>query len=208
MAKPPVQPTEAENPHLIGYWRVSTADQNPQLQIDALVAAGVDPRDIYGEKISGGIASLKKRREFRHMMLDASQGDIVVVWKLDRLGRSLKQILDTVAELDRRGARLRVLTQPIDTSTPWGRMIMHVLGAVAEVERELAKERSRAGLAAARARGRVGGRKPQHTLAQLEEAAELGTRPGARHLGMTVAGFVKALERERARAAVAEGASA
>jgi len=198
VAKQPKKQPEAVDgePHLIGYARVSTADQNPQMQIDALIKAGVDPRDIYWEKASGASA---KRREFAAMMKDAREGDIVVVWKLDRLGRSLRQIIDTISELDRKGAKIRSLTQPIDTSTPWGRLILHVLAAVAEVERELGRERTIAGLRSAEAQGRKGGRKPTHTLEQLEEAAPYGIREGAKRLGLTPTGFSKALERERAR---------
>ena len=201
--KPQPLPQEPGEPHLIGYARVSTVDQNPQMQIDALVKAGVDPSDIYWEKASG---ASRKRREFDAMMKDARDGDVVVVWKLDRLGRSLKQIIETIEKLDKRGAKIRCLTQPIDTTTPWGRLILHVLAAVAEVERELGRERTIAGLKSARERGRVSGRKPKHGLEALERAYAQGGsfRAGASLLKppMTLTGFKRALERERANKAL------
>lgn len=194
--KPPAD--EPLEPKLFGYARVSTLDQNPQMQTDALVAAGVDPRDIYWEKASG---ANPKRHELSALLKDVREGDIVVVWKLDRLARTLKQIIDIIETLDARGVKIRSLTQPVDTSTPWGRLIIHVLAAVAEVERELIRERTRAGLKSAKERGRVGGRKAQHTLEELEAAYEAGGsfRAGAARRGMTLTGFKRALERERAK---------
>lgn len=185
--------------HKMGYARVSTSDQDMRMQRDALIAAGVDPRDIFEEKVSG--ASLAKRREFAAMMKDCRAGDIVYVWKLDRLARNAIDLYQTAKAIEEKGATLVVLTMPgMDTSTPVGRAMFGMLAVFAEFERAIAHERTMAGLAAARAAGRVGGRKPEHTLEQLEEAAKLGTKPGARSIGMTPSGFIKALARERARA--------
>lgn len=195
----PVKPLSEpipEAPHLIGYARVSMVDQSPQLQLDALLKAGVDEANIYQEKVS---AAAKRRPQFEAMMKDAREGDIIVIWKLDRLGRSTRQVLDTIAKLDAKGARIRCLTQPIDTSTPWGRMIITVLAAVAEVERDLIRERTIAGLRAARERGRVGGATAKHAHTEILAFAKLGTKPGARKAGMSVPGFIKA----KARAAKA-----
>lgn len=190
-------PVPDEPPHMIGYARVSKADQDPAMQRDALIAAGVNPLDIYEEKVSG---VAKHRPQFEAMMKDARQGDIVVVWKLDRLGRSVRQVLDTVAKLDAKGARLKVLTQPIDTTTTLGRLILTILAAVAEMERDLIRERSIEGQAAGRRRGRHPGRVPKHSDEVVLEAARLGTKPGARKLGMSPVGFMKAVARARAKA--------
>lgn len=182
-----------EGPHLIGYARVSMADQDPKLQIKALLEAGVAREDIYHETASG---AARKRPQFEAMMKDAREGDIVVVWKLDRLGRTTRQVLDTFFELERRGAKVRVLTQAgMDTSTPMGRMIVTVMAAVAELERDLIRERTAAGLAAARAEGRIGGRRSKFKDAEVREAAKLGTTAGAKKLGMSKAGFLKRISR-------------
>lgn len=156
-------------PHLIGYARVSTLDQNPQLQIDALLAAGVAKEDIYHEKAS----SSGKRRKFEVMLKDARKGDVIVVWKLDRLGRSVRQVLGTFSTLADRGVGVRVITQPgMDTSTAMGRLIITIMAAVAEMERDLIRERTRAGLEAARRQGRIGGSKPMVTEEQVRSAAK------------------------------------
>ncbi len=182
-------------PHKIGYARVSMVDQSPRLQIDALIAAGVDEKDIFVETASG---AAKRRPQFAAMLREASAGDLVVIWKLDRLGRSTKQVLETFAVLDAKGAKIRVLTQPgMDTSTPMGRMILTVMAAVAELERDLIRERTLAGLAAAKARGKGGGATAKHSREAVLAAAKLGVRPGAKELGMSVSGFVKALKRAR-----------
>lgn len=191
--RPLPQSPEAE-PHLIGYARVSTRDQDPQMQIDALLKAGVDERDIFYETVSG---AAKRRPQFDAMMKDAREGDVIVFWKLDRLGRSVRQVLDTIAKLDAKGARIKCLTQPIDTTTPLGRLILVILAAVAEMERELGLERTRAGLERARSEGRRGGSTPKHGHDAILEFAKLGQRPGARAAGMSVPGFIKALARAR-----------
>ena len=137
---------------VLGYARVSTLDQNEDLQLDALSAAGCD--QVFTDHASGRLAS---RPALDDLLSRVRPGDTLVVWKLDRLGRSLKHLLEVVAFLEERGVALRVLTEQIDTSTPGGKLVFHVFGALAEFERDLIRERTRAGLAAARARGRVGG---------------------------------------------------
>ena len=140
-------------PMNIGYCRVSTQDQNLELQLDELKKAGC-------EKIFQDVASGSKyeREGLQDAIAFAREGDCVVVWKLDRLSRSLRHLIDTVNQLKERGVGLRVLTQNLDTTTPSGTLVFHIFGALAEFERLLIKERTNAGLAAARARGRVGGR--------------------------------------------------
>lgn len=156
---------------LIGYARVSTGDQSLDLQIDALVEAGVAPRHIYTDKIS----SVKdKRPGLDDLMKVLREGDIVVVWKMDRLFRSLSHMVNTMTEFHERGVQFRSLTEPhIDTTTAHGRFMFHVWASMAEFERELIQERTMAGLKAARARGRIGGRRRQMTLAKAKQAAAL-----------------------------------
>ena|SRR5215469_7702555 len=150
----------------VGYARVSTADQNPQLQFDAFSVAGVEK--IYHEKVSG---AAKKRPEFNRMMQELRPGDVVVVWKLDRLGRTLRQVLDTIERIKDRGAHLRILTQQIDTSTAMGKCMLAMVAAFAELERDLAIERTKAGLAAAAAQGRRGGARQQYAEEDIAAAA-------------------------------------
>ncbi len=140
---------------LLGYHRVSTKDQSPQLQIDALRAYGCER--FYSDVVSGAKAS---RPGLDEMLKEARPKDILVVWKLDRLGRSLKHLVDLVAELNERDIGLVSLNDPIDTTTPQGMLVFNIFAALGEFERELIRERTNAGLAAARASGRVGGRKP------------------------------------------------
>jgi DNA invertase Pin-like site-specific DNA recombinase len=181
--------------HMIGYARVSMSDQSPQLQIDALLAAGVDRRDIYEEQASG---SGVKRPEFDAMLKDARAGDIVVIWKLDRLGRSVRQVLSTFDYLARKGVAVRVITQPgMDTSTAMGRLIVTIMAAVAEMEKDLINERTAAGLKAARAVGRIGGRKEQYTDAQISEVMHLGSAKGAAALGMSKTQFIRRVDKLR-----------
>ncbi len=138
---------------LIGYARVSTMDQNPNLQIDALKAAGC--KRIFTEKASG---SHKDRPELKAALDYLREGDTLVVWKLSRLARSMTQILKTAGDMNERGIALKVLTQNIDTTTPEGRLFFHMTAAFDEFQRELIVENTKAGLAAARKRGRRGGR--------------------------------------------------
>ena len=153
---------------LIGYARVSTNDQKLDLQMDALLAAGVQPGRIYTDKASGGPGA--KRPGFAAAMKACRSGDTLVVWKLDRIGRSLMEVLTVFERLNAKGAGVKVLTEQIDTSTAMGRFVMHILGALAEMERGLIRERTMAGLAAGKARGRVGGRKPSLTPEKAEQA--------------------------------------
>lgn len=138
---------------LVGYARVSTIDQNVTPQIDELKKAGCEK--IFRDKISGA----KSDRPGLQEALDfLREGDSLVVWRLDRLGRSLKHLLETVSLLEERGIGFRSLQEAIDTTTSGGRLIFHIFGALAEFERNLICERTLAGLRAARARGRKGGR--------------------------------------------------
>ncbi len=152
----------------IGYGRVSTRDQHPEAQADALSAAGCRP--LYIDKASGKLAKRPKLDEALHAL---SAGDQIVITKLDRLGRSLEHLIELSKELQRRQIDLVVLDQGIDTSTAVGRMFFQILGAIAEFEHALMSERTRDGLAAARARGRVGG--PKHKLRprQVQLAREM-----------------------------------
>ena len=159
----------------IGYARVSTKDQNLQLQHEALSQAGCDK--IYDDKITG----TKLNREGLDTALEViREGDSLVVWKLDRLGRSVKSLVALVGELEQQGVHFRSLTDNIDTSTPAGRFFFHVMASLAQMERELLLERTRAGLDTARKLGRIGGRKPVMTDSKLESAKKLlanGTPP-------------------------------
>ena len=137
----------------IGYARVSTGEQILDLQLDALTTAGC--AKLFTETAGG---SLVERAYLKEALDYARPGDTLVVWRLDRLGRSLRHLIETVAELQGRGVGFRSLTEQIDTTTPGGKLIFHVFGALAEFERDLIRERTQAGLAAARARGRKGGR--------------------------------------------------
>jgi DNA invertase Pin-like site-specific DNA recombinase len=138
---------------LIGYARVSTQDQDFSLQGDALKKNAC--KRIYKDQVSG-IKS--KRPELRKALDYARKGDVIVVWRLDRLGRSLKDLLEIVHRLNERKVGLKSLTESLDTTTPGGRLIFHVFGAIAEFERSLIRERTMAGLRAAKKRGRIGGR--------------------------------------------------
>lgn len=172
---PTTPPPEPNRPHMVGYARVSTDDQNLDLQLDALTRAGVAYIDIYQEKISG---LAKKRPEFQAMMRDLQRGDILVVWKLDRLGRSMLSIKQAVDSLHTKGATIRSLTEGFDTTTAMGTFYMHMLAAMAEFEVARNRERTRAGLVAAAERGRKGGRRETYTEAQIAGAAKL-VRQGA-----------------------------
>ena len=137
----------------IGYCRVSTDSQNDALQLDALREAGCDK--IFSDVASG---AKSERTGLKEAIDYARSGDVLVCCKLDRVGRSLKDLIDTVNMLKSKGIGFRVLTQQLDTTTPSGMLIFHVFGAIAEFERSLIQERTAAGLKAARARGRFGGR--------------------------------------------------
>jgi DNA invertase Pin-like site-specific DNA recombinase len=153
---------------LIGYARVSTHDQHPELQLDALRAAHCS--EIFVETASGAAA---ERPQLRAAIEAARPGDTLAVWKLDRLGRSLLQMIETVRELDERKVGFVSLTESIDTTTTAGRLVLHIFGAIAEFERSMIIERTLAGLEAARARGRIGGRRKKLSDAEVEAGRAL-----------------------------------
>jgi DNA invertase Pin-like site-specific DNA recombinase len=155
--------------HLLGYARVSTTDQQPQLQVDALQRAGC--YRVFTETASGA----RTDRPTLEQLLDQLRpGDTLVVWKLDRLGRSLRHLVDTVTGLAERDIGFQSLQEAIDTTTP-GKLVFHVFAALAEFERDLIRERTHAGLAAARTRGRHGGRPSVMTAHKLQVAQEMYT---------------------------------
>src|SRR5215216_1916823 len=151
----------------IGYARISTGEQTLDLQLDALTKAGCGK--IYQETASGAKAD---RPVLDEVLSYLRKGDTLVVWRLDRLGRSLKHLIEVVAGLAERGIGFKSLTEQIDTTTPGGKLIFHVFGALAEFERDLIRERTHAGLAAARARGRLGGRPKALTDPKQVELAQ------------------------------------
>lgn len=175
-------PSEGPRGVLVGYARVSKPDgrQTLDLQRDALLTAGIAAKNIYEDHASGrnddrpGLAAcIKALRD----------GDTLVVWKLDRLGRNLRHLVNTVQDLQAEGIGLRVLTgqgAAIDTTTPAGKLVFGIFAALAEFERELISERTRAGLAAARARGRAGGRRPKMTAAKVRLAQAAMGKPETR----------------------------
>jgi DNA invertase Pin-like site-specific DNA recombinase len=154
--------------HLLGYARVSTADQQPHLQVDALAQAGC--YRVFTENASG---ALTDRPVLEQVLDQLRPGDTLVVWKLDRLGRSLRHLVDTVSRLAERGIGFRSLQESIDTTTPGGKLVFHVFAALAEFERDLIRERTSPGLAAARARGRRGGRPRVLTGHKLQVARQM-----------------------------------
>lgn len=186
---------------LIGYARVSTYEQDAELQRLALKKAGC--RRTFEETASGAKAD---RPQLAAALDHLREGDTLVVWRLDRLARSLKQLIETVEKLECGGANLLSLNENIDTSTPTGRLIFHVFGALAEFERGLIKERTNAGLAAARARGRIGGRPPKFTdkhkkaAEALIAAGDLTVAEVAAQLGVSSASLYRHLPAARANA--------
>jgi len=142
---------------LIGYARVSTNEQNLDLQRDALRKAGVTAKHIFTDKITG---TKEERPGLATALSHLREGDTLVVWRLDRLGRSLPHLIETVTALQGQGVAFQSLTENIDTSNATGQLVFHIFGALAEFERNLIKERTLAGLSAARARGRIGGKPP------------------------------------------------
>lgn len=165
----------------LGYARVSTVDQDTAAQVAALQAAGTER--IFTEQASGG----RWDRPELHRLLDhLRRGDVLVVWKLDRLSRSLKDLLILLERIDEAGAGFKSLTEAVDTTSAAGRMLLQMLGAFAEFERSMVRERTRAGLAAAAAQGRKGGRRPKltrdqrHMVVQLVESGERTIADAAR----------------------------
>jgi DNA invertase Pin-like site-specific DNA recombinase len=157
---------------LVGYARVSTQDQNPALQTDALKKVGCER--IFVEKASG---AQRERPELTATLDFMREGDTLVVWKLDRLARSMKQLVETIERLETRHVGFRSLTESIDTTTPGGRLVFHIFGALSEFERSIIRERTTAGLSAARARGRRGGRPRSLTEKDLAAAKALLSDP-------------------------------
>lgn len=161
----------------IGYARVSTDDQNLDLQIDALLTAGCNERSIYRDTASGKNAG---RAELEQCLRVLRDGDTLMVWRLDRLGRSLPDLVRIIDDLHARGIGFESLTERIETSTASGKLMFHVIGALAEFERQLLRERTQAGLQAARARGRKGGRQAKLTEQQKREIRALLRDPAVR----------------------------
>jgi DNA invertase Pin-like site-specific DNA recombinase len=183
----------------IGYARVSTADQDLALQLDALNKAGCER--IFEEKASGAKADRPKLAETLAFL---RPDDTLVVWRLDRLGRSLKHLIETVTSLEDQGVAFQSLTEGFDTSTPGGRLVFHFFGALAEFERALIRERTIAGLIAARARGRIGGRPRVLTPEQVRQVrrmqaeADNSVQGIADVFGVSRATIYRALETEDA----------
>jgi len=157
---------------IIGYARVSAQDQNPQLQLDALDGASCE--QVFQERVTG---ALRDRPELVACLRTLRKGDALVVWKLDRLARSLKDLVETIHDLSQRGVGFRSLTESIDTTSSGGRLVLHIFGALAEFEHSLIRERTIAGLVAARARGRKGGRKPALSQTDVRKAAAMLADP-------------------------------
>ncbi len=189
--------------HLVGYARVSTAVQDPALQLDALGVAGC--WRVFTDYASG---SREDRPELAAALDCLRPGDTLVVWRLDRLGRSLQHLIDTVTALQERGVGFRSVTESIDTTTAGGRLVFHLFGALAEFERQLIRDRTLAGLAAARARGRVGGRPRTMTPAKLRLARAMRAQDPPVSLGQiaTELGLAKSTV-ARNLADVADGGS-
>jgi DNA invertase Pin-like site-specific DNA recombinase len=181
---------------IIGYARVSTQDQNPQLQLDALNGAACE--QVFHETATG---TFRDRPELTACLRTLRKGDSLVVWKLDRLARSLKDLVEIVHDLNQRGVGFRSLTESIDTTSSGGRLVFHIFGALAEFEHSLIKERTIAGLAAARARGRKGGRKPALSPTDVRKAAAMLSDPNitkaevARHFSVSRVTLNAALSR-------------
>ena len=180
---------------LIGYARVSTADQDTALQTDALRKAGCER--VFEDTASGAKAG---RPGLADALAYLHDGDVLIVWRLDRLGRSLPHLIEIVGEMEARGVGFRSLTESIDTTTPGGRLIFHVFGALGQFERDLIRERTKAGLAAAAARGRKGGRKHVVTADKLQRAREhiasgLNVREAAARLKISKTALYTAIQR-------------
>lgn len=195
---------------LLGYVRTSTAAQNDALQRDALVAAGVDESHIYADVISGSTRAAVDRPRFAALSAYAREGDTLVVWRIDRLGRSLIDVLATVEDLQARGIRVRSIQDGIDPSTTSGALMLGILSTLAEYERSLIRERVTAGLAAAKARNvRLG--RPATTLdqtagrvraAKLAQADGMSGAEAAASVGWSRATYYRHLARHAAAAGV------
>ena len=171
VSKSIVTPRDTGRPRLVGYARVSTDEQTTALQLDALRAAGCEV--IHEDSMSG---SARSRPGLERALADVVAGDTLAVWKLDRLGRSLQNLLEVSEGLRSRDVALRSLTEHIDTATPAGKMLYAVLGAVAQFERDVIRERTMAGLASAKRRGERLGRPPALTPLQVRECRQMRKR--------------------------------
>jgi len=185
---------------LIGYARVSTHDQTLRLQQDALEKAGCEK--IFTDRVSGSKA---ERKGLTEALSHLRAGDTLVVWRLDRLGRSLRHLIDTITALNERGIGFKSLTENIDTTTSGGKLVFHIFGALAEFEREIIRERTQAGLQSARSRGKVGGRPKALTPKEVQILRNMAADPSlavadiCKTLGIgrtTFYRYVKAGERE------------
>jgi DNA invertase Pin-like site-specific DNA recombinase len=179
---------------LVGYARVSTTDQNPALQLDALLGAGCQ-RVFTDEGVSGGA---KKRPQLDQALAALQPSDVLVVWRLDRLGRSLSHLIELTHDLGTRGIGFRSLSESIDTTSAQGKLVLHMLGALAEFERSLIAERTRAGLTAAKRRGAKLGRRPKLSEDQIMHAKQLidsGESPSrvAKTIGVSPATLYRAI---------------
>jgi len=177
----------------IGYVRVSTLDQNTNLQVKALKDFGCNV--IYEDKASGVKTD---RPQLKEALSYLREGDVFVVWKLDRLGRSMKHLIEIVNDLEERKVGFKSLTENIDTTTPGGKLVFHLFGALAQFERDLIKERTKAGLKAARDQGRVGGRPTSMTEDKLKKAKDhlqngLNVREAAARIKVSPTTLYKAL---------------
>jgi DNA invertase Pin-like site-specific DNA recombinase len=187
---------------LIGYARVSTVDQNLGLQRNALTEAGCTR--LFTEQLSGAVTD---RPELQQALQFARSGDTLVVWKLDRLARSVKQLIDTVEKLRTRGIGFRSLTEALDTTTAQGPLVFHMFSALAEFERSLILERTQGGLAAARRRGLTGGRSPKLSAEDIEVAKTMLANPDigvtniAHRLGVSPATLYRHIPAARASSA-------
>jgi DNA invertase Pin-like site-specific DNA recombinase len=154
--------------HLLGYARVSSAVQDETLQVTALQQAGC--QRIYTDRVSG---ALDRRPELDRLLERLDAGDTLVVWRLDRLGRNLRNLIEVITVLGERGVQFRSLQEALDTTTAGGRLLFHIMGSIAEFERQLIRDRTLAGLASARARGRKGGRRPVMTADKVRAARQM-----------------------------------
>ncbi len=184
----------------VGYARVSTDDQRMDLQKDALIQAGVDPVRIYEEFVSG---VRTRRPQLEECLKSLRKGDMLLVWRLDRLGRSVPELIRILEDLKERGVEFRSLTESIDTSSAVGKMIFHMLAAFAEFERNLISERTKAGLKAARARGHRGGRKSSITPGKLRAIKTMLADPMttmgevSKDMGISRPAIYRALKRDK-----------